>query len=148
MAGVIWLVQLVIYPQFRQVGAEAFPLYHQHYTGLVTLVVGPLMLIELVSALVIVAQWHHRPSRRLFAWTGLAVVLLLWLVTVLVQVPLHQQLATGFQETLADSLVLGNWIRTVLWTIRVAIAWAILNLASEPLSGHADPFPRRPWTRF
>jgi hypothetical protein len=42
MAGVIWIVQLVIYPQFSHVGAEAFPPYHAQYTGLVTLVVGPL----------------------------------------------------------------------------------------------------------
>jgi|GEM_PF-3772102 hypothetical protein len=56
MTGVIWVVQLVIYPQFSTLGAEVFPRYHAQYTGLVTLVVGPLMILEIVTATLIFLQ--------------------------------------------------------------------------------------------
>ncbi len=127
MAGVIWIVQLVIYPQFADVGAEAFPAYHRHYTDLITLVVGPLMLVELATAILIFLQLRLAPRLRHFAAAGLAAVLLLWLVTALVQVPAHDRLAAAYTNELARSLVFGNWVRTALWTIRVPIAWSLLG---------------------
>ncbi len=135
MAGVIWTVQLVIYPQFADVGAEAFPAYHRHYTELITLVVGPLMLIELVTALLLAAHLHNTPELRLFAIAGLVTVALLWIITATVQVPAHERLAAGFDQTVIGSLVLGNWMRTALWTIRVPIAWAILRHCPKNASG-------------
>jgi len=128
MAGVIWIVQLVIYPQFADVGAEAFPAYHRHYTDLITLIVGPLMLVELVTAIFIVAKLRTTPGMRIFAISGLATVALLWIITAVVQVPAHERLAAGLDRTLIDSLVLGNWVRTALWTIRVPLAWGMLEV--------------------
>ena len=127
MAGVIWIVQLVIYPQFADVGAEAFPAYHRHYTDLITLIVGPLMLVELVTAIFLFVQLCRIPRLRHVAAVGLAAVLLLWLVTALVQVPAHDRLAAAYTDDLARSLVFGNWVRTALWTIRVPLAWSLLG---------------------
>jgi uncharacterized membrane protein len=136
MAGVIWIVQLVIYPQFADVGAEAFPAYHRHYTDLVTLVVGPLMLVEIVTAIFIVAKWRTTPRLDIFATAGLATVLLLWIITALVQVPAHERLADGPDTALVGSLVAGNWVRTALWTVRVPIAWVILAHCPRAIDAH------------
>jgi uncharacterized membrane protein len=127
MAGVIWIVQLVIYPQFSHVGAEAFPPYHAQYTGLVTLVVGPLMIVEIVTATLIFLQLRRSPISGPLAMAGLAAVLLLWLITALVQVPAHEQLGTAYTDETARHLVLSNWTRTLLWTLRIPLAWILIS---------------------
>jgi hypothetical protein len=127
MAGVIWIVQLVIYPQFSHVGAEAFPPYHAQYTGLVTLVVGPLMIVEIATATLIFLQLRSVPVFRHIALAGLAGVFLLWLITALVQVPAHEQLGTAYTDEQARHLVLSNWPRTLLWTLRIPLAWVLIS---------------------
>lgn len=127
MAGVIWIVQLVIYPQFSHVGAEAFPPYHAQYTGLVTFVVGPLMIVEIVTATIIFLQLRSGHAFCHPALAGLAAVLLLWIITALVQVPAHEQLGTAYTDEQARHLVLTNWPRTLLWTLRIPLAWVLIS---------------------
>ncbi|MFM8887380.1 MAG: hypothetical protein ACKOKC_13345 [Chthoniobacterales bacterium] len=121
MTGVIWLVQMVQYPAFRQVGAAEFGPFHQHHCRAIGYVVGPLMLIELFTAVLL--AWSGQP---LWFWRSmLGVLVLVWLSTGLVQGPLHSRLAReGPRADLLDSLVRGNWLRTVAWTARSAgLVW-------------------------
>ena len=46
LVGVIWLVQILVYPQLTRVGASDFPAFHVGHTRLITYVVAPLMLGE------------------------------------------------------------------------------------------------------
>jgi len=46
----------------------------------------------------------------------LGLVLLIWLSTFLIQVPIHNQLGIGKDSFLIKRLVQTNWIRTILWT--------------------------------
>jgi hypothetical protein len=50
LIGLIWLVQVVIYPQFGAVGRLEFGAYHADYTRRISWIVGPLMVAELGSA--------------------------------------------------------------------------------------------------
>lgn len=121
MTGVIWLVQLVQYPSFRRVGAAEFGPFHQHHCRAIAYVVGPLMLVELSTAVLL--AWSASP---LWFWRAmLCALLLVWLSTALVQGPLHSRLAReGPRSGLLDALVRGNWLRTVLWTARSAgLVW-------------------------
>jgi hypothetical protein len=127
MAGVIWTVQLVIYPLFAEVGEEVFASYHADYSERITWIVGPLMIVELGSAAVLAIVAGKSGEGRLFALTGLLLVVALWLVTALVQVPQHGRLVAGFDEATIAALVAGNWIRTVLWTLRVPMAWRMVS---------------------
>jgi len=127
MAGVIWTVQLVIYPLFAEVGGEVFASYHADYSERITWIVGPLMIVELGSAAVLAIVAWKSGEGRLFALTGLLLVVALWLVTALVQVPQHGRLVAGFDEATIAALVAGNWIRTVLWTLRVPLAWRMVS---------------------
>ncbi|MFG0331321.1 MAG: hypothetical protein ACF8PN_15650 [Phycisphaerales bacterium] len=124
MTGLIWFVQVVHYPLFESVGETGFCAYESRHRQRTTLVVGPLMLIELVTAAWIaidppgiVPQSH--------AWLGLGLVLILWLSTAIVQVPLHRRLCDSFDATAWGRLVMTNWIRTIGWSARsvLALVW-------------------------
>ncbi len=125
MTGLIWFVQIVHYPLFAAVGEEVFPAYsglHQRWT---TLVVGPPMLVEALTAgLLVVARPAQVPAWM--AWTGLALVGVIWISTAALQVPAHGRLVGGFDRGVNDFLVGTNWIRTVGWTARAALVIAMV----------------------
>jgi len=128
MTGVIWMVQLVTYPQFLDVPAEAFPEFHGRYTKRITLIVMPLMLLEL--GLSLLAAWHFRETDlRWLMIAGAVLTVALWSITFLVQVPQHETLSAGFSEPVIRALIAGNWTRTILWTTRSAlVGWALLRI--------------------
>lgn len=55
-------------------------------------------------------------SQQFFGWNvfGFVVVILIWLVTFFVQVPLHNALSDGYDESTVQQLIKTNWIRTLL----------------------------------
>lgn len=125
MTGLIWFVQIVHYPLFAAVGADAFRAYARSHQALTTLVVGPPMLVEAGAALLLV--WMRPPEvPPALAWTGLALVALIWLSTLLLQVPAHARLSAGFDAETAATLVSTNWIRTIAWTARAVLVLMML----------------------
>lgn len=125
MVGLIWFVQVVHYPLYLRVGEDAFHGYHQEHMARTTAVVAPLMLTELGTAAWLVLG--NGPVGWL-SWTGLGLVVVVWLSTAAIQIPQHRRLERGFDAAVARSLVRGNWIRTVAWTLRGALAVALLAI--------------------
>jgi hypothetical protein len=125
MAGLIWFVQVVHYPLFAAVGNSEFPAYSRLHQSLTTFVVGPPMLVEALTAGLLVVARPAGVSAWL-AWTGFALVIVIWASTALLQIPAHGRLASGFDASTAATLVSGNWIRTVAWSARAAIVAAML----------------------
>lgn len=121
MAGLIWFVQIVHYPMFARVGAEGFVRYAIEHQARTTVVVLPLMLVELVTA-----GWLAFALGSAMAWAGLVLVALVWASTFFVQVPIHAKLGAGFDAVLARRLVLTNWVRTGLWSARAYLSIALL----------------------
>lgn len=119
MFGVIWLVQLVQYPLFERVGKDAFAAYHEGHVSKITLVVLPLMAIELVTAGLFTWSYVLKQSDVAAWYVSLTLLLVIWLSTALVQVPQHEMLASRFQAGIHNKLVTGNWIRTAAWSGRV-----------------------------
>ncbi|MEO0416722.1 MAG: hypothetical protein AAF226_17410 [Verrucomicrobiota bacterium] len=117
MTGVIWVVQLVIYPQFSDIGNDAFAGYHREYMKRITWIVGPLMLAEIATALVLAgASWG---STSFWWWAaGLGLVGLIWASTAFISVPQHGALELGLTDSRVRALVMGNWLRTILWSAR------------------------------
>lgn len=115
MTGIIWLVQLLIYPGFEAVSPERFAQIHARHGQRITWVVGPLMILELATASVLLftsPDWPHAVS--------IASVGALWLLTAFVSVPIHNQLERGgANATLIHRLVATNWWRTLIWTARL-----------------------------
>lgn len=124
MTGVIWLVQAVHYPLFACVGGENSRDYQRRHTRGITPVVGPPMLVEAMTAGLLVALPSPVEARLL--WLGAGLVLLIWISTLVLQVPCHTKLEDGFDDVVHRRLVATNWIRTIAWTSRaVLLTWLV-----------------------
>jgi len=129
LVGLIWLVQVVHYPLFSQVGSVDFNGYHHNHTRLISWVVGPPMLVEGLSAVALV--WY-RPAAvpELAALAGLALLIVIWASTAFLQVPQHNRLARGFDTASYRKLVTTNWVRTAAWSLRgLLTAWMVWKVA-------------------
>ncbi len=128
MVGVIWTIQWVHYPLMADVGEATFPAYHRRHMQRITHVVAPVMLVELGSGLwlfgLAAASVERAPgvggSFGLLS-SSLALLMVAWFSTVVVQVPQHRRLRSGYDRPSIRRLVIGNWIRTVAWTARAAL---------------------------
>jgi hypothetical protein len=119
MTGLIWFVQVVHYPLFGLVVDPQHSEYARVHQGRTGWVVGPTMLLELGTALLLVVP-GMRPARVGFgeALVGLGLLVVVWASTGLLQVPLHGRLLRGLDEAVVRRLVGTNWIRTVAWSLR------------------------------
>lgn len=117
MVGVIWFVQVVHYPLLALVGVDGFHRYQDGHQKLTTLVVGVPMVAEVFAAPLLALQPPDGISLGL-AWSGVALLAVVWMSTVFLQIPLHHALESGFDREVIRQLVATNWIRTVAWTAR------------------------------
>jgi len=127
LTGLIWVIQVVHYPLFAAVGRSEFAAYEASHTRLITIVVGPVMLLELATSVLLLVM---RPVTVPLwaAATGVALVAIIWVSTIALQVPAHGRLAQGFIPDAHSMLVQTNWIRTVAWTLHgMLCAWMIHN---------------------
>jgi hypothetical protein len=121
--GLIWTIQLVHYPGFLRVGESFYPGYQQFHMRAITMLVGPTMLAELViSALGMRAIW----GQTTLYWISLILLGFIWIHTVFIATPIHNQLTSAFQADLIRKLVNMNWLRTVAWTLRAGVILWIL----------------------
>ena len=125
MFGVIWMVQVVHYPLMRLVSGEQFARFETAHRARISWVVGPLMLIEGMCVL----AFLFAPPAGLpwwLPWVGAGVEAIAVGTTAFISAPLHEQLNAHFDEATLHRLVATNWIRTVAWTCRAAVAIAML----------------------
>jgi len=124
MLGLIWFVQVVHYPLFRNVGRDEFRMYEFRHTNRTGYVVALPMMGEMLLALGL--AWKVGGG---YAWTGLVVLAMIWLGTVVWQIPAHGALVRGFDESAWRKLVRTNWLRTIGWSVRGVIS--LLWIAKE-----------------
>lgn len=131
LVGLIWTIQVVHYPLFAQVGSSTYPAYHVAHMSRITLIVLPFMAVEALTALFLALNPPNNIPASVF-WLGLALVILIWGSTGLVNVPQHTALASGFNIDTHRALVLTNWIRTVAWSLRgLLMLWVLFQLLPE-----------------
>ena len=129
MVGLIWLVQVVNYPLFAEVPADRFPRYEKRHVQRIGFVVGPLMLAEALTGVLLLVLAPTDPVRSV-AVIGAVLLLVIWLSTAFLQVPLHGKLEAAYDEATHRRLVLTNWVRTGAWTARgLLLLLAVLALA-------------------
>ena len=122
LCGLIWTIQVVHYPGFI-FNKEQFLDFHSFHSQRITWIVAPVMLLELLTAIGLLLQ--HSPSVAL--WGNLISIALIWLATLFVSVPYHSELSSGFSEVAIQKLVITNWIRTTLWTLRSGVWLYVLS---------------------
>jgi hypothetical protein len=125
LTGLIWIVQVVHYPLFAMADRAAYPAFAAAHGRLITLVVGPPMLIEAALAAWLVVE---RPAAVPAWWAaaGLGLVVVIWVSTAALQVPMHARLSGGFDAHALHLLVSTNWIRTAAWSLRAILCAAML----------------------
>lgn len=117
LAGLVWVVQLVVYPAFRLVGPTAAWAEHhaRHSSGMVAAVALPWAVQGVTVALLL-----RDPSPLVLAAAVLAAATVA--VTVLVSVPQHERLGRGWDDAAARRLLRTNWLRTAAWTAGTVVA--------------------------
>jgi hypothetical protein len=123
MVGLIWFVQIVHYPLMAGWPHDEFGAWEARHRERTGLVVVPAMLAEGAAAAWLVLR---RPQ-GVPAWLPWAACLLLlgvWASTFLVQVPCHERLGQGWDEATHARLVATNWLRTLLWSLRLGLVAA------------------------
>jgi hypothetical protein len=130
MAGLIWFVQVVHYPLFAGVGADRFRAYEHAHRWRTSLVVGPLMGVELLAAAALALAPPPGVNQGL-AVSLLAVLLAIHVTTAVASIPAHDRLNEGFDGVAHRRLCRTNWVRTAGWTTR-AIGAAVLVAGALP----------------
>lgn len=114
------MIQLTHYPAFALIDEKHFAKFHARHTAVMGGIVGPVMIFELATALIL--------SRSLAVeWiVNLIGVILIWIVTFGFSVPAHNKLAAGQDHLIIRRLVTTNWIRTLIWTLRSIFLLALV----------------------
>lgn len=125
LVGLIWVVQVVHYPLFANVGEAGYPEYQALHQKLITIIVGPPMLVEAFSSVLLAIYPIPNPNFTLI-FVGIALVFVIWFSTAFLQVPCHGKLLQQFDAKAHRRLVNTNWIRTIAWTLRgLLVAWIV-----------------------
>lgn len=116
LVGIMWFSQVVHYPLYKKI-KEGFVEYERSHIKRSALLLGPLMVIEAVTAFLLVGE---APGGALTTLAGINLILLflIWLSTFLFQVSFHQKLSVRFSPKILRNLITSNWVRTSLWTIK------------------------------
>ena len=117
LTGVIWTIQIVHYTSFHYIDKLSFTNFHNFHERRISIIVMPLMFIELISS---IALYINDMSNITFA-LNLIIVGLIWCSTFFIQVPIHNILSQKKDNKMIKKLVNTNWIRTFLWSIRMLL---------------------------
>lgn len=119
MTGVIWVVQVILYPWIHRCPPDQFIVFHTQYMKRIGLIVGPVMVIEAVTGMWLFMALDGRGQTML--GQSLLVLVTIWISTAVIQVPCHQKLVQGYDAAIHRKLVNTNWIRTVGWSLRLVL---------------------------
>lgn len=129
MAGIGWLVQLVAYPLFAEVGEAEFPRFHAEWSRRIGIVVFAPMSVDLVTSIWLAVSPPEGVATAL-AIAGAVLAAVTWLSTAFLQVPCHERLSAGFDSQVHARLLRTSWVRTVAWSAHGAICVVMLSQAA------------------
>ncbi len=133
MTGLIWFVQIVHYPLYNQIGSQSFATYEILHCRLTSYVVGPPMIVEALTAVLMLANRPPQVS-AVESYLGAGLVFIIWIATALYSIPNHNTLSAGFAQTAYTQLCTLNWIRTICWTVRSVLLLSWVYRITPPLS--------------
>lgn len=136
MVGIIWFAQVVHYPLYKLIGTDRFHDYHVSHVRRTSLLVGPLIGAETVAAIGLAFVGVPGVGRAL-PIIALLLLLVIQVSTAVFQIPAHDALTAEYRPETVDRLVRTNWIRTLGWSARGALAVIMVLSANAmgPLIG-------------
>lgn len=129
MFGLMWTVQIVIYPQFRSVTPADFPSYVADHGVRITYALALVAPVEMVFAAWL---WLDTPAglNRTVVFMAGALLAAGWISTALWFGPLHGRFQGAYDLDRINLLISTNWFRTVIWSARALFAgwfvWRVL----------------------
>jgi hypothetical protein len=120
MTGMVWFVQWVHYPLFIYVGREQYPTYERKQLRALASSGVFWHTVELVTG-VLMLRWRPPQLSFVLVVVNLALLVLAFLSTAFLQIPMHMILKRSYTKSVHYSLVNSNWVRTVLWTVRAVL---------------------------
>ena len=118
MVGVIWLVQVVHYPSFNFIDKKFYSDFQNFHIKRISFIVIPVMLLELVSGLILIFLDNRHSTPILISF---GILILIWIITGLFFAKAHQDLTVGYDREIVKKIIKLNWIRTLLWSIRLIL---------------------------
>lgn len=107
----IGLVQVIVYPVFREIPADRFVSWHTSYCRRIAWFVLPLMIIQLAES-ACTCFFVGDP----LAWIRFSLVFFAWNLTLFIAAPCHRKLQIlGKVDPLIERLILVNAWRVVAW---------------------------------
>jgi hypothetical protein len=88
------------------------------------------MLVEALTAVLLLLASREREDINFgVLWIGFGLLVLIWLSTIVLQVPRHTVLGKGFDTAAHRQLVVSNWVRTAAWSARsVLVLWTAARM--------------------
>jgi len=124
LTGLIWTIQCLHYPIFHRLDQSNFTKHIHFHKSAISPLVIPVMTIELATSAWLAWAAETYPFLHQI---GFIMVVLIWLVTFFIQVPLHNKLSQARSVDSINRLVTSNWIRTFLWSLKAILSLTILN---------------------
>ena len=118
MTGVIWVIQIVHYPSFHFIEKELYTAFQKFHMNKISIIVIHIMLAELITGMML---FLDKSSKSPFLIISFVILVLIWLITGVFFSKAHNELMKGYQELVVNQLVVMNWIRTLLWTLRLLL---------------------------
>ena len=120
MVGVIWIVQLVHYPTFLFIDEQKSNDFQKFHMSRISYIVMPAMTTELFSGIYIYIYSNMPIDSNLFL-LSLTILIINWIITALVFVKMHNKLLINYKIEIISLLVKWNWLRTLLWSVRLIL---------------------------
>ena len=113
MLGLILVTQIVSYPLFLKVEVDNFSIFHDDYVSRISFIAVPVMLGELFISTLVYYYFNTFLGSMI-----LLSIILIFISTFIIQVPLHNKLKLANNRKHIIKLVNTNWIRTFLWIVK------------------------------
>ena len=113
MLGLILVTQIVSYPLFLKVEVDNFSIFHDDYVSRISFIAVPVMLGELFISTLVYYYFN-----TFLGFMILLSIILIFISTFIIQVPLHNKLKLANNRKHIIKLVNTNWIRTFLWFVK------------------------------
>ena len=116
LVSLVFMTQFITYPTFLHIDKDKFSEYHRKYVNNISLIVAPVMLIELLT-LSLIAYF----SSEFLIIKSLILLLVIWLTTFFIMIPSHNRISKSFNKKEIISLINYNWVRTILWSFKLLL---------------------------
>ncbi len=119
MVSLIWLIQILHYPSFIYVDRDQYESFQKFHMKKISFIVMPLMVTEFLTSAYILL-FGNNENEYLFTLSFI-LLLVIWGLTIFIFSNIHQELSLGYNQRIISSLIHLNWIRTILWSLRLII---------------------------